>query len=181
MDVRTICLGILTLGDATGYEIRKVFSDGAIGEVYDANFGSIYPALNRLTDEGLVVCTAHAQEGRPDKKVYSITAAGRTVFAAALMRAPAPDRFRSEFVVTLLFAHLLPRAKVRQLLDDRIAHHRAEIDRLDAISREGSDDFVNSPFMVGFGLAHHRAALTYLVENRHLLEGAETPLADVAE
>ena len=26
MDVRTVCLGVLTLGDVTGYEIRKMFA-----------------------------------------------------------------------------------------------------------------------------------------------------------
>jgi hypothetical protein len=35
--------------------------------------------------------------------------------------------------------------------------------------------------MVGFGLAHHRLAAAYLRENRHLLEGARTPLAHIAE
>ena len=184
MDVRTVCLGILTLGDATGYEIRKMFTEGAIGEVFDANYGSIYPALNRLTEEGLVGCTAQPQEGRPDKKVYSITPAGRTVFSAELMKTPARDRFRSEFVVTLLFADLLPRARVRQLIDERIAFHKAEIVRMEAIASGASDETVNSEFMTGFALAHHRMAVAYFTENRHLLEnpaGPGRPLADVAE
>jgi PadR family transcriptional regulator AphA len=54
MDVRTICLGILTRGDATGYEIKKLFEDDGYQHFVEASFGSIYPALNRLTEEGLV-------------------------------------------------------------------------------------------------------------------------------
>ena len=46
MDVRTICLGILTRGDATGYEIKKLVEDGGYQHFVEASFGSIYPALN---------------------------------------------------------------------------------------------------------------------------------------
>ena len=65
MDVRTICLAILTRGDATGYEIKKLFEDGGYRHFVEASFGSIYPALNRLTEEGLVSVRAEAQEKRP--------------------------------------------------------------------------------------------------------------------
>src|ERR1043166_3201232 len=77
MDVRTICLGILTRGDATGYEIKKLFEDDDYQHFVEASFGSIYPALSRLTEEGLVSVREEAQEKRPDRKVYSITPAGR--------------------------------------------------------------------------------------------------------
>ena len=77
MDVRTICLGILTRGPATGYEIKKLFEDDGYQHFVEASFGSIYPALNRLTEEGLVSVREDAQEKRPDRKVYSITTAAR--------------------------------------------------------------------------------------------------------
>ena len=66
MDVRTICLGILTRGDATGYEIKKTVEEDGYRHFAEASFGSIYPALNRLTEEGLVSVHAQAQEKRPD-------------------------------------------------------------------------------------------------------------------
>ena len=31
MDVKTLCLGILNRGDATGYEIKKACEDGPFG------------------------------------------------------------------------------------------------------------------------------------------------------
>ena len=51
MDVRTICLGLLTRGDATGYEMKKLFEEEGFGHFAEASFGSIYPALGRLTDD----------------------------------------------------------------------------------------------------------------------------------
>ena len=62
MDVRTICLGILTRGDATGYEIKKLFEDDGYQHFVEASFGSIYPALNRLTEEGYVSVREESQE-----------------------------------------------------------------------------------------------------------------------
>ena len=56
MDVRTLCLGILSLGDATGYEIKKLVAEGSFSFFSEASYGSIYPALTKLTDEGLVSC-----------------------------------------------------------------------------------------------------------------------------
>jgi DNA-binding PadR family transcriptional regulator len=52
-DVRTLCLGILSIGEATGYEIKKALEEGPFGHVLEASFGAIYPALGRLTEEGL--------------------------------------------------------------------------------------------------------------------------------
>ena len=45
MDVRTICLGLLTRGEATGYEIKKQFEGEGFGHFAEASFGSIYPAV----------------------------------------------------------------------------------------------------------------------------------------
>ncbi|GEQ96922.1 hypothetical protein JCM17844_05590 [Iodidimonas gelatinilytica] len=53
MDVRTLCLGILALGDASGYEIKKMVAEGSFSFFSEASYGSIYPALTKLTDEAL--------------------------------------------------------------------------------------------------------------------------------
>ncbi|HSC17682.1 MAG TPA: PadR family transcriptional regulator [Rhizomicrobium sp.] len=130
MDVRTICLGILTRGDATGYEIKKVFEDGGLQHFVEASFGSIYPALSRLTDEGLVSVREEPQEKRPDRKVYSVTAAGRTAFVAALMKPLPEDRHRSPFVFAMLFSDLLPESRVESLIDGYIAQSESKLAHL---------------------------------------------------
>ncbi len=167
MDIRTLCLGVLTMGDATGYEIKKTFED-RLDLIFHASFGSIYPALNKLTDEGLVSCREMSQEKRPDKKVYSITAAGRYRFLEEIMKKPADDRFRSEYLATMMFSHLLPASTISQLIDERIA------DRTEKIASMMEDCPEKSPnseqFMCGYGVAVYQAEIDYLNENRHLLE-----------
>ena len=119
MDVRTLCLGVLTMGDASGYEIKKRL-ENEFSHFYDASFGSIYPALSKLQTEGLVNCTYEAQSKRPDKKVYSLTPGGRLTLVQELSEEPAPDRIRSEFLVSMLFARLLPAGHVADIIDNRI-------------------------------------------------------------
>src|SRR4051812_30732151 len=130
MDVRTICLGILTRGDATGYEIKKLFEDGGYQHFVEASFGSIYPALGRLTEEGLVSVREEAQEKRPDRKVYSITPKGRGAFVGALMKPLPEDKHRSPFVFAMLFSHLLPQPHVSAMLDAYIGHVEGHLRQL---------------------------------------------------
>ena len=78
MNVRTLCLGILTTGEASGYEIKKEIEEGLFSHFIDASYGSIYPALTQLAGEGLVTVRAEEQSGKPDKKVYAITPKGAT-------------------------------------------------------------------------------------------------------
>src|ERR1700754_3734569 len=130
MDVRTICLGILTRGDATGYEIKKLFEDERYQHVVEASFGSIYPALNRLTEEGLVSVREEAQEKRPDRKVYSITPAGRSAFIASLLNPLPGDPHRSPFVFAMLFSDLLPEGRAPTILDDYIVQTEAKLAQL---------------------------------------------------
>jgi len=83
--------------------------------------------------------------------------------------------------LSCFFADLLPGDRVGDLIDGRIVHHQQEVARLEALARQESAGALNTPFMVGFGLAHHRLAVSYLTENRHLLENAGSPVAQIAE
>ena len=66
MNVRSLCLGILSTGEASGYEIKKDIEEGMFSHFIDASFGSIYPALTQLAGEGLVTVREQEQTGKPD-------------------------------------------------------------------------------------------------------------------
>jgi len=176
VDVRTICLGILTRGDATGYEIKNLFQDDGYQHFVEASFGSIYPALNRLCEEGLVSVRAEAQEKRPDRKVYSITPAGRSAFIASLLKPLPEDRHRSPFVFAMLFSDLLPPGRVSALLEDYIAQTEAKLAQLNAGNtnpKNSGEEFAN-----GFGRAIYEAALDFLKKQRPRFEMPEAVAAE---
>lgn len=69
---------LVSLGErpGTGYEIGQQF-DRSIGYFWSATHQQIYRTLKRLLDDGLVTVETVAQEGRPDKKVYTLSDLGR--------------------------------------------------------------------------------------------------------
>jgi PadR family transcriptional regulator AphA len=174
MDVRTICLGILTRGDATGYEIKKLFEDDGYQHFVEASFGSIYPALSRLTEEGLVSVRAEAQEKRPDRKVYSITQAGRETFIGALMKPLSEDRHRSPFMFAMLFSQLLPEEHISRMLDDYIGQSEATLAQL----MEKKSQTPGERFVTGLGRAVYVAILNYLNAHRGEMENRAAEAAE---
>lgn len=175
MDVRTACLGILTRGDVTGYEIKKLFEDGPYQFFVEASFGSIYPALSRLTKEGLVSVRAEAQAKRPDRKVYSITAEGRRAFLTALTGPMPEDRFRSPFLFAMTFAELMPPERRERLFDDHIATAAAKLAELEqACVCAGTGE----AFVCDFGKTMYATMLQYLRQRRSEFQ---TPAFKAAE
>src|SRR5262245_61552995 len=76
MALRHAVLVTLLDGPATGYELAKLF-DAAVAHYWHATPPQIYQELARLEGDGLVSGTEVAQQDRPNKRVMTITAAGR--------------------------------------------------------------------------------------------------------
>jgi DNA-binding PadR family transcriptional regulator len=169
MDVKTVCLGMLTDGEASGYDLKKHF-ESTFGHFFAAGYGSIYPALSSLAEQGLVSCEHIPQVGKPDRKVYAITTAGRTYLLAALEN-PAPcHKVRSEFLATMCFAHLMTPEQIEVVLDNRVDDTERYLAMFSKIECECVQDWPpGMRFVLGFGRAITEAAKTYVESNRHLL------------
>lgn len=168
MNVKTLCLSILYEGEATGYEIRRLCVEGECSYFIEASYGSIYPALAKLEEEGLVTSRTQPQEGKPAKKVYSITEAGRAAFAQQLGEPLGEDMFRSPFLLFARFAHILPRdlveARANEFLEKNIAAHR----RLDeAFAERGSN--ASDTWVISYGRAMMEVAERHMRSHMHEL------------
>ena len=128
MNVRSICLAILFCSDRTGYDIRKFSTEGNFSFFIDASYGSIYPALNKMEAEGLVTGRHVSEEGKPARKVYSITDAGRDVFFQELLQPHRPDIFKSEFLLISIFARLVGPDAIEAAIERQLAHLHEELD-----------------------------------------------------
>jgi PadR family transcriptional regulator, regulatory protein AphA len=177
MNVKTLCLGILSFGEASGYEIKKKVEEGLFSHFIDASYGSIYPALTQMLGEELVTVRAEEQEGRPDKKVYAITAKGLDTLAMALTVTPDRDKFKSEFLFQMLLMELLPPRQVAAVYELQLAQLRAELDHVEAC-RDHAAAHPGTCFVNGYGRAVLGAAVRYLEDSRDaVLERVETPAA----
>ena len=169
MDVKTLCLGVLTERDLTGYEIKQHFEE-AFSHFFVAGYGSIYPALADLTERGLVRCTSVLQDKRPDKKIYSLKPKGRKALIDELMATSPRHKVRSEFLVLMVFAHLLPMEKVAEIAEAMTATWDDQLAAIDCCLAEDRESL--SPgmrFAVGYGQAVIGAAQQYVRDNKALL------------
>ena len=161
MNVKTLCLAILHKHETTGYEIRKMSTEGEFAYFVDASYGSIYPALAKLEEEGLVNSRVEQQEGRPAKKVYSITEKGRETFHKSLFNDLDDDVFRSEFLLFARFAADLPASLVRKRLEERMDRLNGEIKKIEEMRTNElskGDNWVLDYGMACLGVAHDHIA-----------------------
>ena len=173
MDVKTVCLGMLTDGPASGYDMKKCF-ESSFGHFFPAGYGSIYPALATLARNGLVEFEEIPQEGKPDRKVYNITEKGRRALIDGLANSSASHKIRSEFLATLWFAHLMDGGQVNQLIDNKLVEIEAFIKQIDEFSSCDCDSVSNgAQFVAGFGRHMANEFRKYLESNRHLLADAD--------
>ena len=169
MDVKTLCLGLLTVREACGYDLKKTF-ESSFKHFFPAGYGSIYPALADLAESGLVSCREIPQVGKPDRKVYRITEAGENAFAEALNQTDPQHKLRSEFLVMIYFADRLDDDQLAVLLDDRVETLRETIEHIEALSQiSGQPESPGASFVAGFGAVVAEAAARYIESNRHLL------------
>lgn len=162
MNVRTLCLAILHHQDATGYEIRKLSTEGKYAYFVDASFGSIYPALAKLEDEGLVSCRLEQQNGKPARKVYSMNEEGRAELRANLRESPTPDVFRSEFLLIAMCADLLDVGDMEQALSVHISQVEDELQKINDMK----SDMPEGSWLADYGTTCMRTQLDWLHANR---------------
>ncbi|MES9900318.1 MAG: PadR family transcriptional regulator [Sedimenticola sp.] len=164
MDINNLCLGALSLGEASGYQIKKMF-EKQFSHFQAASFGSIYPALAKLTEQGLVSFREETQEKRPTKKVFSITPAGRQQFAKNLRETEPSEQYRSDFMVLMTFAHLLPQERLTEVLERQTAQIKAELETLQEIYANNQRLTCGMRFTLEYGITVNQSLLA-LMEQR---------------
>ena len=106
-----VILGMLKLGVATGYDIKRVI-DTSTRFFWTASYGQIYPELKRLRKAGLVRAE-QAPRGKVKRTVYSLTPKGEQALHEWL--ADSQDvlfEIRDESLLRLFFGDLLSRDEV---------------------------------------------------------------------
>lgn len=69
-------LGFLSYTPLTGYELES-WINVSTGNFWHAKLSQIYTTLKTLEEDGKLTSHVEPQEGRPDRRVYAITDAGR--------------------------------------------------------------------------------------------------------
>jgi DNA-binding PadR family transcriptional regulator len=172
---RQFVLGMLAQQPMSGYDIKRRLKNLAwlIG---DMSFGSLYPALHALLNDGLVTVSVTASRDKPPRKVYSVSEAGKTALEEWANQSELSNTSLKGFVMRLNMASTLSQpALVRQLKQRReqvSAHHTTIQQQLDALDNETD---LGRHLVMSYGLTLASAELAWLDEA--LARLAQPPLA----
>jgi len=131
---------------AAGLDLARRFSR-SIGFFWSATHQQIYRVLGRMEGDGWVTVTEVPQAGKPDKKVYAVSPAGRRVLAAWLSEPTETQPLRSELAVKLRGASFADdREAVLGVARANLADHAA---RLEHYRRMGDRDYPEPGSLTG--------------------------------
>lgn len=131
VSLRAAILGFLALEPTSGYSLKQRF-EGSVGSFWSVTQSQIYRELGVLERDGLVHARREAGDGKPDRKVYSLTAAGRAGLQQWLREPLEPLQLRHPLLLKFVFASELDPALLDQLLEryqQAQAQTRAEYER----------------------------------------------------
>jgi DNA-binding PadR family transcriptional regulator len=121
----------------SGLDLTRRF-DRSIGFFWTATHQQIYRVLARMEGDGWVTSTQVTQQGRPDKKVYDVTAAGRRELARWLGEPLTREQHRSDLAVKLRAASYGDRGP---LLEEVAALRAEHADRLSLFEHLEARDY----------------------------------------
>lgn len=105
MSIDHIILGVISLYPCSGYDMKIEFERGGAGMLSALSFGSIYPRLKHLEQEGLIqTLPGNDVRDSRNKRVYELTAAGWVELANWLEQpSDYPIPMRDELLLKMLF------------------------------------------------------------------------------
>ena len=128
-------LGLLSYQESTGYDLAKKFED-SLNNFWHAQRSQIYRELDRLETSGSVRSRQVVQDGRPNRRVYTITDSGRRELAEWLAQArPDFGNTHHEILLRVFFGAEDPEATLallrqcRDLCDHELANGSADVRR----------------------------------------------------
>jgi DNA-binding PadR family transcriptional regulator len=124
MSLEHAILGFLNYRPLSGYDLKKAF-DTSVQHFWPADQSQIYRTLGRLVAQGWTEVEVVAQDTRPNRKVYHITAAGRAELRRWLQAALPSEDTRSAALVQVFFAGQLPDDQVLPMFERAAAELRA--------------------------------------------------------
>ena len=136
MSLKNALLGLLTYDSMTGYDLKTIF-EKSINHFWSAGASQIYRDLAVLEDEGYVSSHIEPQEGRPDKKIYTITPQGREAFLSWLNQFPpildSPVRY--EFLVRIFFGSQIAPGDLKFQIQRYIREQQEALKQMGVVSK----------------------------------------------
>jgi len=158
----------------TGYDIKKEIEAG-VGNFYTASYGSLYPALKKLTDKGYLSMSEKAH-GNRIKKYYEVTELGKSAFYEWLSSPFDPSSRSDSLLARIYFFGELPEDIRKQQLREYELYHQQILRKLQVLEQRLYDSTDSDYFELStlyLGLQHLQDSVRWF---RHIIE--QKPLSE---
>lgn len=158
-------LGFLDFGPMTGYNLKKLF-DQSVAHFWSATQSHIYKALEHLEEQGWAESKIIPQEGRPNRKEYHITKAGRAELRRWVATPLPLNQTREAWLIQIFFSHASSNEEIIGLLQARAREIEQNLQAFSAgqSSSEAGTERMRALWQLtgDFGTAYYQFELEWL-------------------
>ncbi|CAM4012712.1 PadR family transcriptional regulator [Mesobacillus thioparans] len=176
MSIEHSILAVISFRPSTGYDIKSEFEHKAAGLFWGMSYGSLYPKLKKLEEQGFITTIESETDGRR-KKLYELTGKGWTELESWLSRKPEPPAIKDELFIKMAAWHdEMDQSILAQHLKER-ARDSQEILNFVKEWKQNNTSYINSVGMLAMRYAELKleAELTWIKESLTSLENDELP------
>ena len=153
MALRHAVLAALLEGEASGYQLSKRF-DVTVANFWSATPQQLYRELERLEVDGLLRARVIEQRRRPNKRVFTLTAAGRQELHEFTAEPARPPALRDDLAVKVQAMDVGDGQAVQEAVSFRLEQARAKLDlygrlRDDLLDGRTEDEYLQSAQRIG--------------------------------
>jgi DNA-binding PadR family transcriptional regulator len=178
--IAPVILGFLSWGPRSGYAIKQIV-DRSTRFFWAASYGSIYPQLRRLEEEGLIE-GAENPTGARQRKIYKLTPAGREALADWLRGAEATYELRDAGLLRVFFASALRPDEAIDAVRELGAEHAKTVSALRDVRDNPDRTKGGYPELVlEFGIGLHGWAVEWAKRTEERLAAEGPPASEEKE
>jgi len=164
-------LGLLRYNDNTGYDLAKLYKE-SLYTFWHAQHSQIHRELNSMEKKGWVSSQIVIQNGKPNKRIYTITDSGQDAFNE-WMKEPANlyKNYSSPLLLSVFFGAASPEETLRKLKDERdarianlplhIEKHQALLDNYKVTLKNGESEYMYWQMILDYGIAQAKMVIDW--------------------
>ncbi|MBL4865343.1 MAG: PadR family transcriptional regulator [Pseudomonadales bacterium] len=184
MSLKHTILAMLETGEITGYGIARKFN-GTFGFFWNASHQQIYQELAKLAKIGLVDYQSITQSGKPNKKIYRITATGLQELKKWIEVPMELPKIKDQLMVKLIVGHLVKPEVLQNQIKRHEVLHQEKLDTLYELTLQTSgNNSINKKLArlaLKRGMALHQSWLQWATEVQEVLAELEESINSTTE
>jgi PadR family transcriptional regulator AphA len=122
MSLSHALLGLISYKPSTGYELRTTFSE-SVQFFWNATLPQIYRTLNQMESQGWLTSQIEPQEGKPSRKIYSVTDEGMKEITHWLVSKPEITPERNPLLLKVFFGRMINPEALKEIITGYQEYH----------------------------------------------------------